>query len=231
MTATVRRLYDRARRAPFWQQAVVVFLLAVLATALFSVAADAQSTGKAKIAPLKEMTKGAANARVTVVEYGSVTCTHCAHWYTTNWPRFERDYIKTGKVKYVYREVATNPAQMAFGVYMLGHCAADKSNWLGQKGGTKAYFTVIDGFFAAQSKIYETGEAEPVFRSLAAKAGLNQSEADNCLKNEDLFKAISARMETNMTRDGVEGTPTFFVNGKRVESDYAAIEAAIKAVK
>lgn len=228
MTATARRFYDRARRAPFWQQALAVFMLAALATALFSVAADAQD---AKVAPLKEMTKGAANARVTVIEYGSVTCTHCAAWYNTNWAKFERDYVKTGKVKYVYREVATNPAPMAFGVYMLGHCAAAKPNWIGQKGGTKAYFTVIEGFFAAQSKVYETGEAEPVFRTLAAKAGLNQKETDACLKNEDLFKAVSTRMEANMKKDDVESTPTFFVNGKRVDSNYAAIEAAIKAVK
>jgi len=225
MTATFSRLFDRARNAPFWQQALAVFAMAVAATVLFSAAAEAQS----KVTPLKEMTRGSASAKVTLIEYGSVTCTHCAHWFNTNWSKFERDYVKTGKVKYVYREVATSPAPMAYGVYMLGHCAADKPNWLGMKGGTKAYFTVIDGFFAAQSKVYETGEVEPVLKSLAGKTGLSDAELDSCLNNEALFKSISARMQANMEKDGVNSTPTFFVNGKRVDSDYADIEAAIKA--
>ncbi|MFT3997051.1 MAG: thioredoxin domain-containing protein [Asticcacaulis sp.] len=226
MTTTVRRFIDRARTAPLWQQAVVVFLSAALITALFSAAAMAQGP---KVTPLKEMARGSGNAKVTVTEYGSVTCTHCASWYTTNWTKFERDYIKTGKVRFVYREVATNPSNMAFGVYMLGHCAAAKPNWIGMKGGTRAYFTVIDGFFAAQSKVYETGEVEPVLKSLAQKTGLNNAELESCLNNEALFKSIATRMEANMDKDNVNSTPTFFVNGKRVNSDYASIEAAIKA--
>lgn len=230
MTASFNGLLDRARNAPFWQQALAIFALAVAATLIFSAAAEAQSN-KSQVTPLKEMTKGSSSAKVTVIEYGSVTCTHCAHWFNNNWPKFERDYVKTGKVRYIYREVATSPAPMAYGVYMLGHCAAAKPNWIGMKGGTKAYFTVIDGFFAAQSKVYETGEVEPVLKSLATKTGLSNSELDACLNNEALFKSISTRMQTNMEKDNVTSTPTFFVNGKRIDSDYADIEAAIKAAK
>ncbi|MDC7683800.1 thioredoxin domain-containing protein [Asticcacaulis sp. BYS171W] len=232
MTATspVRTFIDMAVKAPFWQQAVAVFAVAVVATTAFTLTADAQTKAPAKPVPLlQDASKGPANAKVVVTEYASVTCTHCAAWYASNWAKFERDYVKTGKVKYVYREVATNPAPMAFGVYMLGHCAANKANWLGQKGGKKAYFTVIDGFLAAQSKVYETGDVLPVLKDLSKKSGLSEGEMDACVKNEALYKAVATRMEANMTKDDVESTPTFFVNGKRVPSDYASIEAAIKA--
>ncbi|ESQ77513.1 thioredoxin domain-containing protein [Asticcacaulis sp. YBE204] len=230
LTASARKFIDTVIKAPFWQQAVAVFAVAVVATTAFTLTADAQTKPAAKPVPLlKEMSKGPANAKVVVTEYASVTCTHCAAWYASNWAKFERDYVKTGKVKYVYREVATSPAPMAFGVYMLGHCAANKSNWIGQKGGSKAYFTVIDGFLSAQSKVYETGDVLPVLKDLSKKSGLSESEMDACVKNDALYKAVSARMQTQMTTDDVDSTPTFFVNGKRVQSDYASIEAAIKA--
>lgn len=180
---------------------------------------------------LSSPSKGSDNAPVTLIEYGSVTCSHCANWHKTGLPEIERKYIRTGKVRYVFREVATQPAPAAFGVYLVGHCAANKKTLFGT-GGDKAYFTVIDGFFAEYDAVFASGDLEPTLKDLAKKAGLNEAEYDTCLKDEALLQAISVRMHNRLQADGVSGTPSFFVNGQRVKgSSLAEVEAAITSAQ
>ncbi|MFT4090832.1 MAG: thioredoxin domain-containing protein [Asticcacaulis sp.] len=175
--------------------------------------------------------KGSTKAPVTLIEYGSVTCSHCANWHKTGLPTVEKKYIRTGQVRYVFREVATAPAPIAFGVYLVGHCAANKKTIFGT-GGEKAYFTVIDGFFASYDKVMESGDAQPTLTALAKKAGLSTAEYDACLKNDALLESISNRMQNRMEADDVKGTPTFFVNGKRVSGHALKdVEAAIVAAQ
>ncbi|OYW78998.1 MAG: hypothetical protein B7Z26_08805, partial [Asticcacaulis sp. 32-58-5] len=107
-------------------------------------------------AELPEMYKGSAKAPVEVVQYASATCSHCAHWHNTVWPEFEKKYVRTGKVKFTFREVATQPANVAFGVYMVGRCAAAKPP--AKMTPSTAYFTVVDGFLKDQAKVIETGD-------------------------------------------------------------------------
>ncbi|MEM9963945.1 MAG: thioredoxin domain-containing protein [Asticcacaulis sp.] len=199
-------------------------IISVAATLAFQVFAD---TKPVLISP----SKGSDKAPVTLIEYGSVTCSHCANWHKTGLRTIEKKYIRTGKVRYVFREVATSPAPVAFGVYLIGHCAANKKTLFGT-GGEKAYFTVIDGFFANYDKVMETGDAQPTLKSLAKKAGLSTAEYDACLKDEALLEAISSRMQNRMEADDVKGTPSFFVNGKRVSGHgLKDVEAAIQTAQ
>jgi len=176
-------------------------------------------------------TKGLAKAPVTLIEYGSVTCSHCADWHKNGLPVIEKNYIRTGKVRYVFREVATSPAPVAFGVYMVAHCAANKKTLFGT-GGQKAYFTVVDGFFANYDKIMSDHDAQPTLTALAKTAGLSTAQYEACLKDEALLDAISTRMQNRMEADDVTGTPTLFVNGKRLSGhSLKDVEAAILAAQ
>jgi protein-disulfide isomerase len=180
--------------------------------------------------PITEKSKGSPKAKVTVIEYASVTCVHCAEWKKNVWPEFEKKYVKTGQVRYVFREIATSPTPIALGVYMLGHCAAHKAT----KAKSQAYFSIIDGFFSEQAKVFETREVLPTLQSLSQKAGLNEAEMQACINNEALYKDIETRMEALATKDKIEGTPTFLVNGKKTNGNEMvdldrAIAAALKS--
>ncbi|GGZ37098.1 thioredoxin domain-containing protein [Asticcacaulis endophyticus] len=182
-------------------------------------------------AELPEMYKGNPKAPVEVVQYASATCSHCAHWHNTVWPEFEIKYVKTGKVKFTFREVATQPANVAFGVYMVGRCAAAKPP--AKMTASTAYFTVVDGFLKDQAKVAQSGDALTEIKALAALVGMDDAALDACLKDEALFQKVRGRMEKTMQANKVESTPTFFVNGVRLdgETELKDFDAAITAAQ
>jgi len=172
-----------------------------------------------------DMTLGNPKARVVVVEYASLSCPHCARFYTSVFPAFRKKYIDTGKVQFVYREFVTSPAEIAVPAAMLARC-----------GGKDRYFRIIDRVFATQKEMYDDGTVAGVHRILrreAAGEGIDSAAYDACMQDEAGFAALKARLERASTEDKVEGTPTFDVNGKRVEPplgkemDLATLDAAI----
>ena len=101
-----------------------------------------------------DMSMGNPNARVTVIEYGSASCTHCAHFNNDIFPAFKAKYVDTGRVRYVFREFLTEPVNLAAASFILARCA-----------GRDKYFSVLDAVFHAQADIYKTGDATPCTRS------------------------------------------------------------------
>lgn len=176
-----------------------------------------------------DMALGNPQAKVVVVEYASLACPSCARFHNEVFPAFKAKYIDTGKVQFVYREFITAPAQVAVAGAVVARCA-----------GKEGYFTVIGGVFAAQSEIYSDGTVAGLRRILfreGARAGLTQPRAEACLADTAAFAAMDARVDRAKTEEGVEGTPTFKVNGVRVRTppsgsiDLPALDAAIAAAQ
>lgn len=153
-----------------------------------------------------DMAMGAAEgAKVTVVEYASVTCPHCAAWQEEVWPEFKRKYVDTNQVRYVFRELPTPPNEVAVAGFAIARCAGDDK-----------YFEVVHAMLAGQNE-WRSGAITPrdfLFR-VGNGAGLSNAEIQTCITNPDTLKASEARAEAAF-KAGVTGTPAFFVNDTQV---------------
>ena len=150
-----------------------------------------------------DMAMGAAEgAKVTVVEYASVTCHVCAAWQEENWEAFKTRYVDTDKVRYVFREIPTTPAEVATAGFLIARCA-----------GEDKYFDVIHELLASQEEMRADPRAT-LFR-VGNGAGLSNERVQQCITDEAGLVAADERAKAALAA-GVEGTPTFFVNGTKV---------------
>src|SRR6476660_8409822 len=151
-----------------------------------------------------DMTMGPENAKVTVVEYASASCPHCANFYKTTFPDLKKDYIDTGKIRFIFREFPHN--QPALAAFMLARCAPKEK-----------YFPLIDMFFTQQDSWLEA----PLegLQKIAQLAGFTKESFDACLKNEAVAKGIIAVRDTAEQKFGVDSIPTFFINGELVKGE------------
>ena len=161
---------------------------------------------KAVAALPDDMSLGNPNAPVTVIEYGSASCTHCAHFNNDIFPAFKAKYIDTGRVRYVFREFLTEPMKLAAASFILARCA-----------GRNKYFSVLDAVFHAQADIYKTGDATAIMHKIASDAGVSEARASACLTDKAALDALNARVQGYIDNDKITGTPTFFVDGQRLE--------------
>ena len=178
----------------------------------------AQGAGDAMSAP--EMSMGAPNAKVTVVEYASDTCSHCARFNAEVFPAFKAKYIDTGKVRYVFREFLTEPIQVSAAGFLVARCA-----------GKDKYFQVVDAEFRGQAQMFATGDAHGVLLNIAKSAGLSEPQFNACVQNEAALKALSDRVQHAEQVDHITGTPTLLVNGKQLgagEVTMAQLDGAIQ---
>lgn len=169
----------------------------------------------------EDMTQGNPNAKVTVVEYASVACPHCAKWNEEVFPAFKAKYIDTGKIRYVAREALTGEPRLANAGAMLARCA-----------GKDKYFQVTDAIYHAQASIFQTGDIRGELLTIAQAAGMSEDQFNSCLSDENAAKSAE-RIDKMMKADKIQGTPTFIVNGKKVggeeggEATLAQLDAAI----
>ncbi len=146
-----------------------------------------------------EMTMGPETAKVTVIEYASATCPHCAAFHNDTFGTLKKEYIDTGKIRFVFREFPHQDAALA--AFMLARCAPKEK-----------YFPLIDVFFATQPEW--TKDPLAGLNKIAQQAGFTQESFEACMKNETVAKDILA-VRTKAEGFGVTGIPTFFVNGER----------------
>ena len=168
------------------------------------------------------MTLGSPKAKVTVIEYASVACPHCARFNNEVFPAFKAKYIDTGRVFYVFREFLTEPASLAAAAFLTARCA-----------GKGRYFSVLDAFFHAQAEIYASGELKSHLLKIAGDVGMTPAQVDACLSDPKTQQALNDRVETYAKRDGVDSTPTFVVGGQRLvgEQTLAALDKAVTAAE
>ena len=176
-------------------------------------AALAQSKGPLEVpveelmkpGPLGDISLGAPDAKVTVVEYASMTCGHCAHFSKDVWPEFKKKYVDTGKVHYIFREFPLD--NLAAAASMLARCA----------GGEKT-FPLIEVLFEKQAEwAFAEGNPVPKLFEFAKQAGFTQESFDKCLTDQKLLDNVTAGRTRASDVFGVSATPTFFVNGKRLD--------------
>jgi protein-disulfide isomerase len=158
-----------------------------------------------KPGPLGDLTLGPADAKVTVIEYASMTCGHCAHFENDIWPEFKKKYIDTNKIRYVFREFPLD--NLAAAASMLARCV----------GGDKT-FPLIEVLFKKQADwAFTEGNPVPKLFEIAKQAGFTQASFDKCLTDQKLLDNITAGRKRASEVFGVDATPTFFINGKRLQ--------------
>ena len=195
----------RSRRS-----ALAALALALLATgALAETAAPTPAVSEALNAaqPLPDVVEGRADAPATIIEYASMTCSHCAAFHRDVWPALKAKYVDTGKAKFVLREFPLDP--LAAGAFMLARCA-----------GPEKRDAVIDRLFDHQADWAFT--ANPLFhleQQLIA-AGMSEADFDACLENQALFDKVKAMRDGAAAKLGVNSTPTFFVDGRRLSGSH-----------
>jgi protein-disulfide isomerase len=188
-----------------------------LAAAVFgslAVAAPLAAADKAT-SVYREYVQGDPKAKVVVIEYASLTCPHCAHFAEEDFPKLKKDYIDTGKIKFVFRDFPLDG--MAMGAALLARCAP------GDRGKT-----MVDMMFKNQKEWMSNEKPLDILRGYAQLAGMDSADVDACLKNEAILKEINDVREKAMTIYKVKSTPSFFVGEQLVEgADYASLKKEI----
>ena len=193
------------------------FLLAgsaLAGLALLQVPAFAQDLSELNTPPeLGEMALGPEDAKVTIIEYASATCPHCATFHKDAYKKLKADYIDTGKIRFIFREFPLNDAALA--AFMIARAAPKE-----------AYFPLIDVFFETLEK-WAQNPAQGLL-DIAKQAGFTQEKFDATLKDEKLARGILAIRDAG-SKFGVKGTPSFFINGEAFDGDrtYDAFKAKI----
>jgi protein-disulfide isomerase len=192
-----------------------LFLILTLVTAPLS--ASAQTAGAPPPVTAADRVLGRADAPVTVIEYASFVCSHCAHWHTTVYPEFRQRFIDTGQVRLVFRDLPTEPVQVGARAAGIGRCAAPAR-----------FFDVASVFMTGQAALYEGAPVATWFADAVAVSGKTQVEIDACLADPATLNTLRAEM-AGASAAGVEGTPTFFVAGRKVaDSSLEGLSAAIQ---
>ena len=155
---------------------------------------------------LPEMALGEANAPVTIVEYMSMTCPHCANFHNETFDAIKAKYIDSGKVRFIVREFPFDPRAAA--AFMLARCAPE-----GQ------YFPMISMLFKQQEQWAAAQNGRDALLQLSKLAGFTQESFEACLTNQKLLDDVNAVMQRGAKEFGVKSTPTFFVNGEHYSGD------------
>ncbi len=194
-------------------------LLLVLATA-FAFTAPALAFATDRVGA-HDVTLGNPNAPITLVEYASVTCPHCAKFNATIFPTLKARYIDTGKLLYVFREVPIHEQEDAAG-FLIARCA-----------GPDRYLAVTDALFRAQPILFDKHNLHDFLMAGARAGGLSEADMRTCISDAPALEAFNARAEHTMTVDKIDSTPTVIINGKMVtaagpEMALSDVEAVIR---
>lgn len=153
--------------------------------------------------PLPDIVIGDPDAPVTIVEYASMTCSHCADFHENSYPQIKEAFIDSGQAKLIVREFPFDPRALA--AFALARCMPDDAKRT----------AMIDVLFDQQASWARGENASAELLRIAKLAGMSQEDFEACLNNEELQKQIVAVQQAGQTQFGVEATPTFFVNGDK----------------
>ena len=168
----------------------------------FSLAAEAQEVTEEQRAMVPDMALGSADAPVTLIEYASFTCPHCATFHAQVMPQLKADYVDTGKVRFIHREVYFD----RYGLWaaMIARCG----------GGEDRYFAIADILYDTQRDWVGDGQPGTVaanLRKLGLAAGIGQEQLEACLNDAAMAQAMVATYQANATEHGVDSTPTLVI--------------------
>jgi protein-disulfide isomerase len=191
--------------------------LAALAAALLAVPAAAlaapDALTPAEVAALDgpqalpDVVEGRADAPATIIEYASMTCSHCAAFHEEVWPALKAKYVDTGKARFVLREFPLD--KLALGAFMLARCSGEKRD------------AVVDRLFDHQGEwVFAANPLYKLKEQLLA-SGMTEAQFQSCLQNQALLDQVKAERDAASAKLGVDSTPTFFLAGKRLSGDHS----------
>ena len=181
-----------------------------------------------KPGPLPEMAIGEESAPVTIVEYMSMTCPHCATFHNNTFDEIKKNYVDTGKARFIIREFPFDPRAAA--AFMLARCNPTKP----EEASTPAqYFPMVSMLMKQQEAWAGAQDGRAALLQMSKLAGFSQETFQACLTNQKLLDDVNATMKRGADEFGVNSTPTFLINGKRyagamsVESMSALIDSLL----
>ncbi|MBX9616740.1 MAG: DsbA family protein [Caulobacteraceae bacterium] len=193
--------------------------LALIALALLAtpVGALAETAAAPLAVTASDRVLGRADAPVTVIEYASFVCSHCADWHTGVLPAFKARFIDTGQVRLVFRDLPTPPVQVAARAAGVARCAAPER-----------FFDVASTLMTGQAALIAGGPVADWYAAAIAQSGRTPAQIDACLADPATIAGLRAGM-AGATAAGVQGTPSFFVNGRPVaDTSLEGLSAAIR---
>lgn len=183
------------------------------AIALLAACGEPQQTASDGFKPVPvtpiigDLPLGDPNAKVTVIEYASLACSHCRDFWKQDFPRLKANYIDTGKIKYIYRDYPID-ADLSILLASVARC-----------GGPDKYYAMIDDLFASQYDILtaaQKGGAGPIIAGVAEKHGITRDQARTCIDHTPALKDAILKSAEEGGGRGVSSTPTVFINDERV---------------
>ncbi len=173
---------------------------------------DVAPADLAEPGPAGDVVLGSDKAPVTIYEYASMTCPHCAHFAAETFPELKKRYIDTGKVKFIFREFPLDA--LAAAGFMLARCA-----------GNDKFMPIVETLFAKQGEWVVKEPIEPL-KSIAKQFGFTEESFNQCLANQKVLDGIQAVRDRAVQKYQVNSTPTFFINGKRLQGDVSIDDMA-----
>ena len=189
---------------------------AVTSDTSVDVADNADENADLDTASIPDMMIGNQDAKVTVIEYASYTCPHCASFHAGTYKELKRDYIDTGKINFVFREVYFD----RYGLWasMIARCA-----------GPDKFFGMTDLMFKNQSLWTRAGEPAAIIdelRKIGRLAGMDGDTLEACLNDDEKAKALVAWYQEKAGADNIDSTPSFVINGKKY-SNMSFVEMSV----
>ena len=169
-----------------------------------------------------DMTQGSPKAKIEVIEYASVACPHCAHFSETALAGFKAKWIDTGKVRFTLKEMLTGSPTVAMAGFLVARCA-----------GPARYFKVVEDIYRSQAQ-WVDGQIKPVLQKVAADNGVDEARFNACLQDQAAVDAVNQRAMRASVQDGINSTPTLFINGRQIDplpTTPAELDAALAAAK
>jgi protein-disulfide isomerase len=167
--------------------------------------------------PLGEMSLGDPGAPVTVIEYASMTCSHCANFHNNVYADFKEKYIDTGQVRFILREYPLDP--LATGAFIVARCVPEN-----------LYFPTVELLFEQQRQWTAAADKVEALFNLVRQTGLSRQQFDACLNDPAMLDGVNWVHDRADAEFGVDSTPTFFVNGELVQLQEISLEEISRAV-
>lgn len=161
-------------------------------------------------AALEDRVMGNADAPITIIEYASLTCPHCAAFHRDTLPKVKAEWIETGKAKLIYRDFPTNPIGASFAASMIARCAPQDR-----------YFAFLGALFQTQQNWATAPDPTDALAKVAQLGGMSREDVDKCLEDEALLDGLRERTLDGKMEYGIETTPSFVVNGRVVRGNMA----------
>jgi protein-disulfide isomerase len=191
--------------------------LALAAFCLIAAPSGVRAQGAVPAPTSDDRVLGKADAPITIIEYASLTCPHCAEFDKETLPKIKQDWIDTGKAKLIYRDFPLDG--VALRAAMMARCAPPER-----------YFAFIDTLFQSQQS-WARNDWEPALGRIAKLGGMSEDQFKKCIGDDALSNSVVQMRTTAANEYGVESTPTFFINGTKLLGavGYPAFEKALSA--